>query len=268
MLIIAPSYRLSGRPAAPEPLRNAQSPHLDTTVTDHLDLLLDMLSALPDPVFVLTESGRYAALIGGQDRCHYHNGTHLVDFTLYDVLSAAKVEWFLEQINLTLAENRLRIVEYGLAGSDVYGLDTQLGPEGEIWFEGRIQPLPSLVNGERAVVWVACNITRRHQLEAKLTRLSETDELTGAYNRRKLLDALSLSLNLYKARQTPAVVVLMDVDYFKTINDRFGHIEGDNVLRGLAQHVIAHLREGDLFARFGGEEFALLRKRSTNHPVD
>lgn len=50
-----------------------------TTVTDHLDLLLDMLSALPDPVFVLTESGRYAALIGGHDRQHYHNGEHLVE---------------------------------------------------------------------------------------------------------------------------------------------------------------------------------------------
>src|SRR5690606_4555806 len=93
-----------------------------------------------------------------------------------------------------------------------------------------------------------------HQLQ----HLSETDELTGAYNRRKLLDALSLSLIRYKERQSPAVIVLMDVDHFKDINDRFGHLEGDQVLRGIAQHTMAHLREGDLFARFGGEEFALL----------
>jgi diguanylate cyclase (GGDEF)-like protein len=227
-------------------------------VTDHLDLLLGILSALPDPVFVLTESGCYAALIGGQDRQHYHNGAHLVDFSLYDVLPEAKADWFLEQINITLAQNQLRIVEYGLAGTDVDGLDSQQGPEGEIWFEGRIQPLPMPVKNERAVVWVACNITRRHQLEAKLQHLSETDELTGAYNRRKLLDALTLSLNHYKVHQTPAVVVLMDVDHFKSINDRFGHIQGDEVLRGIARHAMAHLREGDLFARFGGEEFALL----------
>jgi diguanylate cyclase (GGDEF)-like protein len=227
-------------------------------VTDHFDLLVDMLTALPDPVFVLTESGRYAALIGGQDRQHYHNGTHLVDFTLYDALPVAKADWFLDQINITLVQNQLRIVEYGLAGSDVDGVNSQCGPEGEIWFEGRIQPLPMLVKGERAVVWVACNITRRHQLEAKLQRLSETDELTGAYNRRKLLDTLSLLLHFYKTRQTPAVVVLMDVDHFKSINDRFGHLDGDKVLRGIAKHAIAQLREGDLFARFGGEEFALL----------
>lgn len=227
-------------------------------MTDHFDLLVDMLTALPDPVFVLTESGRYAALIGGQDRQHYHNGTHLVDFTLYDALPVAKADWFLDQINITLVQNQLRIVEYGLAGSDVDGVNSQCGPEGEIWFEGRIQPLPMLVKGERAVVWVACNITRRHQLEAKLQRLSETDELTGAYNRRKLLDTLSLLLHFYKTRKTPAVVVLMDVDHFKSINDRFGHLDGDKVLRGIAKHAIAQLREGDLFARFGGEEFALL----------
>lgn len=227
-------------------------------MTDHLDILLDMLSALPDPVFVLTESGRYAALIGGQDRQHYHDGAHLVDFSLYDVLPKAKADWFLEQIVTTLEQNQLRIVEYGLAGADVDGLDTQKGPEGEIWFEGRIQPLPMLVNNERAVVWVACNITRRHQLEAQLQHLSETDELTGACNRRKLLDALTLALGRYQQRQQTTAIVLMDVDHFKAINDRFGHIAGDEVLRGIARHAMAHLREGDLFARFGGEEFALL----------
>jgi diguanylate cyclase (GGDEF)-like protein len=232
--------------------------HWMTAVTDHLDILLDMLSALPDPVFVLTESGRYAALIGGQDRQHYHDGAHLVDFSLYDVLPKSKADWFIAEIAQTLAENQLRIVEYGLAGEDVGGVKTDQGPRGEIWFEGRVQPLPNPINGERAVIWVASNITRRHQLEHQLQHLSETDELTGAYNRRKLLDALSLSLIRYKERQSPAVIVLMDVDHFKDINDRFGHLEGDQVLRGIAQHTMAHLREGDLFARFGGEEFALL----------
>ncbi len=217
-----------------------------------------MLSALPDPVFILTESGRYAALIGGQDRQHYHNGAHLVDFSLYDILPKAKADWFLAEIAATLAINQLRIVEYGLAGTDVNGVDSQQGPAGEIWFEGRIQPLPMAVNNERAVVWVACNITRRHQLEAQLQHLSETDELTGAYNRRKLLEALTLSLTRFREQQAPVAVVLMDVDHFKAINDKYGHIAGDKVLHGIAQQAMAHLREGDLFARFGGEEFALL----------
>jgi diguanylate cyclase (GGDEF)-like protein len=234
-----------------------------TAVTDQSDILLGILSALPDPVFVLTESGRYVTLIGGQDRQHYHDGAHLVDCGLYDVLPKAKADWFLEQINITLTLNQLRIVEYGLAGADVGGLDNQQGPDGEIWFEGRIQPLPMLVNNERAVVWVACNITRRHQLEVELQLLSETDELTGAYNRRKLLDALTLSFARFKERQISTAIVLIDIDYFKAVNDRFGHVAGDEVLRGIAHHAMTHLREGDLFARFGGEEFALLLPNTT-----
>lgn len=234
-------------------------------VNDPTELLLDMLSALPDPVFVLTESGRYAALIGGQDREYYHNGSHLVNFSLYDMLPKAKADWFLAEIQATLALNQRRTVEYGLAGVDVSGLDTQQGPAGEIWFEGRIQPLPMPINNERAVVWVACNITRRHQLEAQLQHLSETDELTGAYNRRKLLEALASCLEGFSEQQTPCALVLMDIDHFKAINDQFGHIVGDKVLRGIAQHAMAHLREGDLFARFGGEEFALLLPNTSAH---
>jgi diguanylate cyclase (GGDEF)-like protein len=228
-------------------------------VNNQSDILLDvLLSAFPDPVFVLTESGRYAALVGGMDRHHYHNGVHLIDNSLYDVLPKAKADWFLAEIAKTLEANQLRIVEYGLAGEDVSGVDTGQGPAGEIWFEGRVQPLPTPVKGERAVIWVACNITRRHQLETQLQHLSQTDELTGAYNRRKLLDALTLALAHYHERQTPAVLVLMDVDHFKNINDHYGHIEGDKVLRGIARQAMSHLRDGDLFARFGGEEFALL----------
>jgi diguanylate cyclase (GGDEF)-like protein len=233
-----------------------------------LDLLLDMLSALPDPVFVLTESGRYVALIGGEDREHYHSGAHLVNFNLYDVLPKAKADWFLEQIQITLSQNQLRIVEYGLSGVDVEGVDTTGGPEGEIWFEGRIQPLTTLINDERAVVWVACNITRRHLLEAKLQYLSETDELTGAYNRRKLLDTLTQSFRLFKVREAPCAVLLMDIDHFKSINDRFGHLAGDEVLRGIARHAMAHIREGDIFARFGGEEFALLLPNTSLHAAE
>lgn len=232
---------------------------------NNLDVLLDMLVALPDPVFLLTESGRYAAIIGGQDRKHYHDGAHLVDFSLYDVLPKEKADWFLAQIKLTLDVGSLQVVEYGLAGSDVQGLDTGDGPEGEIWFEGRIHPIANLVNGERAVVWLAANITRRHQLEYRLHRLSETDELTGAYNRRKLFEELRRVFGAYRRYQTPACFILFDIDHFKAINDSYGHINGDKVLRDLVALSKEQLRETDIFARFGGEEFAILLP-NTNLP--
>lgn len=72
---------------------------------------------MPDPVFILTEGGRYAAITGGSDRGLYHEGSCLVDFSLYDVLSVEKADWFLAEIRQTLAADRLRIVEYTLAGT-------------------------------------------------------------------------------------------------------------------------------------------------------
>ncbi len=223
-----------------------------------LDLLLAMLTALPDPVFVLTESGRYAALVGGQDRSLYHDGSHLVDFSLYDVLEPAKANWFLRQIRLTLQENCLRVVKYELAGTEVSGIDVESGPVGEVWFEGRIQPLPSKVNGERAVVWVASNITDRHNLEVTLQKLSETDELTGAYNRRKLLSALAQRLDEQHRYGTQLAFIIFDIDHFKQVNDRYGHPTGDQVLKQIVDICRETLRTSDMFARYGGEEFAII----------
>lgn len=135
-------------------------------------LRLEAVKALPDPVFILTESGRYAAIIGGADRGLYHQGSCLVDFSLYDVLAPAKADWFLAQIRQTLVENRLRVVEYTLAGEDVSEINPIDGPPGDIHYEGRIQPMASCVDGERAVVWVARNDSHRYQLETQLRRLS------------------------------------------------------------------------------------------------
>ncbi|WP_339616642.1 diguanylate cyclase [uncultured Gilvimarinus sp.] len=227
-------------------------------MSDAQDLLLDMIAALPDPVFVLTESGRYVALLGGHDRQYYHDGSHLVDFTLNDVLPAEKADWFLQEIRTTIHQNRLRIVEYSLAGRDVSGLPTDTGPRGDLWFEGRIQPLANPINGERAVVWVASNITERHDLQGQLQTLSETDELTGVYNRRKLLAELEQNFAKFQRYHTPLALLIFDIDYFKLVNDQHGHLFGDQVLRDLAQQCQSQLREPDTLGRFGGEEFALV----------
>lgn len=219
-------------------------------------LMGEALAALPDPVFVLTESGRYAAIFGGQDRDYYHDGSFLVDFSLYDVLSQAQADWFLAEIRATLAANCLRIVEYDLAAADVAGVDTNHGPAAPIRFEGRVQPLRSSVNGERAVLWLASNITTRHEIEQRLRRLSETDELTGVPNRRRLMDALNESLAKLDSENGRIALLIMDIDRFKTINDRYGHPAGDAVICAVCSACGARIKRRDLFARLGGEEFA------------
>jgi two-component system cell cycle response regulator len=84
------------------------------------------------------------------------------------------------------------------------------------------------------------------------------DGLTRAFNKRHFLDRLTLEV-AYARRHTSALSMMMlDVDHFKLINDRYGHLAGDHVLVQLAQIVEGQLRQEDLFARYGGEEFAVL----------
>jgi len=91
-----------------------------------------------------------------------------------------------------------------------------------------------------------------------LQQLSLTDPLTGVANRRRAEQQLQLAIAQFQRYQTPATVLLLDIDHFKRINDNFGHDIGDLVLKQLAQAWQAELRSSDLLARLGGEEFLVL----------
>ncbi|GGE73024.1 GGDEF domain-containing protein [Shewanella carassii] len=227
-----------------------------------LSQTLSIFAALPDPVFILTRSGRYAAVLGGADSRYYHNGTTLVGKYVSQVLQQPKSEWFLSQIAQALLSRRLWVVEYSLGGNDVMGL-TEQGPTESIWFEGRIQALDFQVDGEDAVVWVASNITRRHQLEQELRERCERDPLTQLYNRRKLLQLLTENLARFQRYQTPTSILVFDLDNLKKLNDSSGHLMGDKAITTLADICQANLRAQDSASRYGGDEFVILMPHTT-----
>jgi len=96
-------------------------------------------------------------------------------------------------------------------------------------------------------------ILMRH--EKYLERLAERDPLTNAYNRRRMMQDLDEAVSMQGRYQWPASVIIIDVDKFKTINDTFGHQEGDVVLKNLAIKASSRLRTTDRFYRYWGEEF-------------
>ena len=97
---------------------------------------------------------------------------------------------------------------------------------------------------------------------AELERVALTDSLTGLSNRRALAGNLQLFLNRASERRMVAVL-LLDMDYFKQINDKYGHLAGDAVLREVADRLIRAVPEQAIIGRWGGEEFILLFERST-----
>lgn len=108
----------------------------------------------------------------------------------------------------------------------------------------------------------------RATLTAQLKRQAESDGLTGVLNR-GALERLAASLTEMGAGPERIGLILLDIDHFKLINDNFGHAAGDEVLKETARRLCATLRQDDIVARFGGEEFAiLLLDQDNEQPAD
>jgi diguanylate cyclase (GGDEF)-like protein len=92
----------------------------------------------------------------------------------------------------------------------------------------------------------------------EIHRLAILDGLTQAYNKRYLLEFLEREVARAQRHDRPLSLVLLDVDHFKRLNDRYGHLAGDNMLRRLAHVIQGRIRRDEIFARYGGEEFAIV----------
>ena len=99
---------------------------------------------------------------------------------------------------------------------------------------------------------------RTKRLQDILEQQSFVDGLTGLWNRSYLDRRLESELNVAHRYGRPLGLVLVDIDHFKTVNDRFGHLFGDVALQGVAESLRAQARRSDIVARYGGEEFAVL----------
>jgi diguanylate cyclase (GGDEF)-like protein len=99
---------------------------------------------------------------------------------------------------------------------------------------------------------------RTRKMAEQLRHSATTDELTGLANRRAFLHALEVELARARRSGAPLSVAVADVDFFKRVNDKYGHGGGDDVLRALARIAETTMRTGDLVGRLGGEEFAIL----------
>ncbi|MGO4887485.1 response regulator [Anaerobacillus sp. MEB173] len=110
-------------------------------------------------------------------------------------------------------------------------------------------------------------LIRLHRLIERNERIKKQtllDELTGLYTRKYFLEKLNYYFQDSNESEFNHSVIIFDLDYFKQVNDRFGHAMGDKVLVTFANFISSHIRESDVFARYGGEEFILLFPRTTS----
>ena len=114
---------------------------------------------------------------------------------------------------------------------------------------------------ERALTYAAeaqRTIAEQQSRIEQLEMLSMTDELTGLLNRRGFMDALTRALGNAKRHEEAGLLIAIDLDGFKPVNDTLGHAAGDAMLKNVADFLSARVRNTDYLARMGGDEFAIL----------
>ncbi|WP_232767779.1 MULTISPECIES: sensor domain-containing diguanylate cyclase [unclassified Stenotrophomonas] len=136
---------------------------------------------------------------------------------------------------------------------------------GERTFEVDTHPVRG--DGEQGRIWLFTDITADLLMAAELRRLASSDPLTGVPNRRHFEERSAQIIAAREATGRSVAVLMLDVDHFKKINDTHGHPIGDEVLKVVARRCREALRERDLFARFGGEEFIALLAAPTADEV-
>lgn len=124
--------------------------------------------------------------------------------------------------------------------------------------EWRITAMGASHKNQFTLVLTQRDVTEQMEKEAQLERLATTDMLTGLVNRSQFDVILKSELNRQHRYARPLSLIMLDIDYFKDINDSYGHDVGDQVLIELAHLLKRNLRKADSCARWGGEEFMLL----------
>lgn len=150
--------------------------------------------------------------------------------------------------------------------SDGFRLDVQIRTRtgAPVWCEVRADVRRDAAGRPQNISGLVLEIGSRKRVEATLRDAADTDPLTGALNRRGF-ETLGERLMTASTRADEALhLLVLDIDHFKQVNDTYGHAVGDVALTCVAACVREHLRDGDLLARIGGEEFAILLRAEPN----
>lgn len=124
--------------------------------------------------------------------------------------------------------------------------------------------MPYQINeASQALIGFSTDVTELYQLKEEFKKQANTDALTGLYNRRYFFKHAVKEFSRAKRHGLDMAVISIDIDYFKKINDKYGHPIGDKVLIEMSKKILPNLRQEDILARIGGEEFSIIFPNTT-----
>jgi|GEM_PF-1557527 len=214
------------------------------------NLLGAFLEYIPDNVYFKDRNSRFMCI----NRA-LANYLGLSDPTL--AVNKSDADMFSSEHASRALEDEQEIMCTGQAVREIEEKETW--PDGrESWVLTSKVPLKDRSGRIIGTMGISHNITERKQNEARIHHLALHDSLTGLPNRVLLADRLSQAIALGHRNQKHVAVLMLDLDRFKTVNDSFGHYIGDCLLEAVAMRLRECLRESDVVARWGGDEFVIV----------
>ncbi|MGR6468746.1 GGDEF domain-containing protein [Rhizobium sp. PAMB 3182] len=241
--VIARARRMMAR-------QSADAARLGKVAADRA-FLQTCIDTLPSPIFYKDRQGRYIGCNKAFSAFIGRSRAEVIGSSVHDVAPSDLAKTYEDADEALMRERGVQIYEAQVrfAANDrrhivSFHKAAMIGESGEVI----------------GLAGAMLDITEQKELETKLIDAAERDPLTNCFNRRKFFTAGSAMIDQSRQDEEPLCVLVLDIDHFKSINDRFGHAGGDIVLREVAERLDDRVRGDGLMARAGGEEFFFVMK--------
>ena len=207
-------------------------------------LLLDESS---DPIFAFFPDGEYRYVNRAFARGVGLPPEGIIGRKIWDVFSKEE------------ADKRFAVVRWVFENAEIRVIEVRVPrPDGDRFYLTTVKPIFDDLLEVISVICISKDITERKQMEDRLAYMAQHDALTDLPNRALFSDRLTTAIARARRESSCFAVLSLDIDYFKPVNDTFGHLAGDLLLQTVAHRLLSCIRESDSAGRIGGDEFLVL----------
>jgi diguanylate cyclase (GGDEF)-like protein/PAS domain S-box-containing protein len=228
-------------------------PELATAGAADGALLQAVINAIPAPIFFKDAEGRYLGCNNAFEEFVGRTKSELIGKSVFELWDKNLAQVYYDADNALFKSGGEQIYEAQVTGADGTVRDVMFHKA--VFFEK--------CEREGGVIGAMLDISERKRTEAELLHRARTDELTGLENRHSLLDSLANAIKRAKRSNALLAALVVDLDNFKEVNDNHGHPAGDIVLKAVAERLRGTVRETDIIARSGGDEFIIILEALT-----
>ncbi len=220
--------------------------------------LKELVSLSPDPIIGVSRDGTINLFNLAAERLLGYSGAEVLDKLIITQVYPSPEQ-----------ARQVKKLLYASVDRQIEGFETQLLSKGGRTIDIRLSAKLLMRDAqESGSIGFFHDMTESKRLESTLKQMLITDNLTGLYNQRHFRSALLVELDRANRYRRPLCLVCIDLDNFKQVNDKLGHLEGDNALRFVARTLQKVQRKTDIAFRYGGDEFMLLLPETSYEEVE